>query len=53
MAAFKDSGHFWWQQCPTCEMAWFVGDMPEDEEEDVECARCVADAAPKVEPKSP
>jgi hypothetical protein len=41
MTAFKDSGHFWWQQCATCDMAWFVGDRPADgKEHEADCERC-------------
>jgi hypothetical protein len=32
-------------------MAWFVGNPPEDEEEDVECARCSADGNSAEQPK--
>lgn len=42
MGAFKSSGHFWWKQCETCGMAWFVGDKPRDPEVDEECERCAA-----------
>lgn len=45
MSAFKDSGHFWWQRCPSCEMAWFVGEKPADPDDDVECDRCPAMAS--------
>lgn len=45
MSAFKDSGHRWWQQCPACGMAWFIGEAPEDEDAEVECNRCAEDAA--------
>lgn len=40
MSAFKDSGHFWWQRCQQCRQAWFVGDKPNDVDEDVTCPHC-------------
>lgn len=43
MSAFKDSGHFWWQQCQRCRQAWFVGNKPKDVDEDLICRRCDAD----------
>ena len=43
MSAFKDSGHFWWQQCQSCQMAWFVGDNLEDIDVDETCDRCQRD----------
>lgn len=44
MAAFKDAGHFWWQRCSECEMAWYVGDKPGDEDAEETCERCSASA---------
>ena len=32
MAAFKDAGHHWWAMCDACELAWFIGDQPEESE---------------------
>lgn len=49
MSAFKDSGHFWWQKCCSCDMAWFVGDRPDDEDADEECERCAQQAPPTPE----
>lgn len=47
MSAFKDSGHHWWQQCSSCEMAWFIGDEPCDgEETEATCRRCDAPTPP-------
>jgi hypothetical protein len=42
MSAFRDAGHHWWQQCPACGMAWFIGGRPSDPDAEEECARCRA-----------
>lgn len=43
MSAFMDSGHWWWQQCQLCHMAWRVDTKPNDVDDDVTCAKCDAE----------